>query len=287
MTAVLRLDGLTKRYGSLTAVDAVSLTIEQGARHALIGPNGAGKTTLFAMLAGTSRSTSGTVHLDERDITSWSASRRARAGIAKTFQHASLFTSLTVLDNVALAAQRAGGFGMRLRTRADRCPGVERASEQCLEQVGLAGRQRTPVRELSHGERRQLEVAVALATRPRVLLLDEPTAGMSAAESGRFAQLVEALPPEVTVLIIEHDLEVVFRLASRVSVLHLGGLLADGPAEQVRADEDVQLAYLGVTDVEDLFLPALGPPGPSPAADLPLRDDPPLGDDLPLRGDRP
>ncbi len=256
MTAVLQVEGLTKRYGSLTAVDGVTLSVEQGARHALIGPNGAGKTTLFAMLAGTLRSTSGTVHLDRHDVTSWSASRRARAGVAKTFQHASLFTSLTVLDNVALAAQRASGHGMRVRTRADRCAGVDEASLDCLAQVGLADRRTTPVRELSHGERRQLEVAVALATRPRVLLLDEPTAGMSAAESGRFAELVESLPTEVTVLIIEHDLDVVFRLASRVTVLHLGQLLADGPAEQVRADEAVQRAYLGVADVEDLFMPA-------------------------------
>jgi branched-chain amino acid transport system ATP-binding protein len=258
MTDVLRCVGLTKRYGSLLAVDDVSLTIAEGARHALIGPNGAGKSTLFNLLAGTSRPTSGSVVFAGEDVTRRSDAWRSRAGLAKTFQHSSLFLSLSVLDNVAMAAQRLSGDGTRLWRSAARCPGVREASEHCLEQTGLADQAGRRVSELSHGERRQLEVAVALATRPRLLLLDEPTAGMAAAESARFADLVESLPPEVTVLLIEHDLDVVFRLASRISVLHLGRLLADGDPETIRADDSVQRAYLGDRVADELFDPAVG-----------------------------
>jgi len=258
VTAVLTCTDVTKRFGSLAAVDAVSLTVERGARHALIGPNGAGKSTFFNMLAGTMRPTSGRIELDGQDVTSRSDAWRSRAGMAKTFQHSSLFLSLSVADNVAMAAQRVTGDGLRLRRSAGRCPGVDDRVDRCLQQTGLAHRARSRVSELSHGERRQLEVAVALATEPVLLLLDEPTAGMSAAESGSFAALIESLPADVSVLLIEHDLDVVFRLATRISVLHLGALLADGDPEDVRADERVQQAYLGTGTSEELFLPGVG-----------------------------
>jgi branched-chain amino acid transport system ATP-binding protein len=258
MTAILEAVGVTKRFGSLTAVDDVTLRVERGARHALIGPNGAGKSTLFNLLAGTLRPTAGRILFDGHDVTRSSDEARSRAGLAKTFQHSSLFLSLSVADNVAMAAQRVSGDGMRLRRSARRCPEVDVCVERCLVQTGLAERASARVSALSHGERRQLEVAVALATEPVLLLLDEPTAGMSAAESDRFAVLVESLPADVTVLLIEHDLDVVFRLASRISVLHLGALLADGSPEQIRADERVQQAYLGTGSAEELFLPAVG-----------------------------
>jgi branched-chain amino acid transport system ATP-binding protein len=258
MTAVLECTGVTKRFGQLAAVEDVSLTVEQGARHALIGPNGAGKSTFFNLLSGTLTPTSGRILFNGRDVTDTSDARRSRAGLAKTFQHSSLFLSLSVADNVAIAAQRVSGDGMRLRRSARRCPEVDVCVDRCLEQTGLTARAGSRVSDLSHGERRQLEVAVALATEPTLLLLDEPTAGMSAAESDRFAQLVESLPGEVTVLLIEHDLDVVFRLADRISVLHLGRLLADGPPDQIRADERVQAAYLGTGATEELFLPAVG-----------------------------
>ena len=157
-----------------------------------------------------------------------------------------------------MAAQRVSGDGMRLRRSARKCPGVDETVVRCLEQTGLTSRSRDRVSELSHGERRQLEVAVALATEPVLLLLDEPTAGMSAAESGNFAALVESLPPQVSVLLIEHDLDVVFRLATRITVLHLGAVLADGDPDSVRHDEQVQQAYLGSGGSEELFLPAVG-----------------------------
>ena len=249
----LTCQGVTKRFGRLVAVDGVDLAVAPGARHALIGPNGAGKSTLFNVVAGTVRATSGRVQLGGRDVTRRGDAWRARAGVAKTFQHSSLFGSLSVADNVAIAAQRLTGDGMRLWRSARRCRGVDRLVEEQLALTGLAARARRPVRELSHGERRQLELAVALATRPRLLLLDEPTAGMSPAESARFAELVETLPRELTILLIEHDLDVVFRLADRVSVLHLGRILAEGEPAAVRADERVQQAYLGAAAGEELF----------------------------------
>ena len=253
MTTVLECAGVTKRFGSLAAVDAVDLTIAGGARHALIGPNGAGKSTFFNLLSGVLRPTSGRIVFAGEDVTRRSDAWRSRKGLAKTFQHSSLFLSLSVADNVAMAAQRVTGAGMKVRTPASRCPGVDDVVDDCLRRTGLTDRARSRVSELSHGERRQLEVAVALATAPRLLLLDEPTAGMSAAESGKFGDLVESLPREVTVLIIEHDLDVVFRLADRISVLHLGKLLADGSPEEIRADERVQTAYLGTARTEELF----------------------------------
>lgn len=250
----LSLHAVTRRYGALTALDAVTLDVAQGARHALIGPNGAGKSTLFNLVAGTLPTTSGRILLDGTDITGRSAAWRARHGLAKTFQHSSLFLSMSPFENVVLAAQRVAGLGMSVhRSAARRRPGVDDVAERCVEQVGLADRANIPAGSLSHGERRQLEVAVALATNSRLLLLDEPAAGMSPAESERFSELVEALPGDTTVLIIEHDLELVFRLADHVSVLHLGRLLADGTPEEITANVEVQHAYLGEGTLEDLF----------------------------------
>jgi branched-chain amino acid transport system ATP-binding protein len=258
MTPLLETHGLTRRYGSLVALDGVSLVVAAGARHAVIGPNGAGKSTLFALVTGSLRPSAGRVTFDGQDVTRRPDHARARAGMGTTFQHARLFTSLSVLDNVALATQRTAGLGMAMLRSAGRHQAVREAAMAHLEQVGLADRAAAPAEALSHGERRQLEVALALATAPRLLLLDEPTAGMSAADSARFAGLVESLGEEVTVLIIEHDLDVVFRLATRVTVLHLGRVLADGTPDEVRADEAVRRAYLGDADLDDLFIGGTG-----------------------------
>ncbi|HYN17045.1 MAG TPA: ABC transporter ATP-binding protein [Actinomycetes bacterium] len=250
---MLETHGLTRRYGSLVALDEVSLSVAAGARHAVIGPNGAGKSTLFALVTGSLRPSAGRVVLGGQDVTRRPDHARARAGMGKTFQHSSLFTSLSLLNNVALATQRAAGLGMAMVRPAGRHAAVQEQAMRHLELVGLGGRAATPAAALSHGERRQLEVALALATSPKLLLLDEPTAGMSAADSVRFAELIESLGSAVTVLIIEHDLDVVFRLATRVTVLHLGRVLADGTPDEVRADETVQRAYLGDAALEDLF----------------------------------
>ncbi|MQA13590.1 MAG: ATP-binding cassette domain-containing protein [Pseudonocardiaceae bacterium] len=244
--------GLRREFGALAAVDGVDLAVEPGARHAVIGPNGAGKSTLLRLLSGTMRPTAGRVRLDGRDITRLAEASRARLGMAQTFQHSSLFGSMTARENVTLAAQRHGGHPAWPLPRSQR--GVAVAVGELLEQVGLATRAGIAAGELSHGQRRQLELAVALACRPRILLLDEPAAGMSAAESARFAGLIEALPARLTVIFVEHDLDLVFRLAGHVTVLHLGRVLLSGPPDRIRGDPAVQEAYLGTRDREQLFI---------------------------------
>jgi branched-chain amino acid transport system ATP-binding protein len=249
---VLACAGLRRDFGALRAVDGVDLTLPAGARHALIGPNGAGKSTLFRLIAGGLRARSGRIWLDGREVTRLSEPRRARLGISQTFQHTSLFTSMSVAENVLLAAQRVAGRPWS--PLPGRRGALRRRVAELIADVGLADRGGVPVGALSYGECRQLEVAVALATRPRVLLLDEPAAGMSPAESARLVELVAELPAEVTVLFVEHDLDLVFRLATRVTVLHLGKVLMSGTPEEVRASPEVQEAYLGTGRREDLFL---------------------------------
>jgi branched-chain amino acid transport system ATP-binding protein len=270
---VLSCTGLARAFGALRAVDGVDLSLPAGARHALIGPNGAGKSTLFQLLAGGLRPSAGRVWLDGRDVTRMSDARRARLGIGQTFQHASLFLSMTVADNVALAARRAMGRPWSPVPRPS--PALDERVEQLLASVGLEGRRTLPVGALSHGECRQLELAVALATAPRVLLLDEPAAGMSPAETLRLAELIQKLPAAITLLFVEHDLDLVFRLATRVTVLHLGKVLLSGTPEQVQESSQVQEAYLGTGRRADLFLSEApgeasrpdGARGPGPGAD--------------------
>ena len=244
--------GLRREFGALAAVDGVDLAVEHGARHAVIGPNGAGKTTLFRLLSGAMRVSAGRVELDERVVTRMSEPVRARLGLAQTFQHSSLFDSMSPAENVTLAAQRHAGHPWWPLPRRQRR--VVETVDELLAQVGLTARASQPAGSLSHGERRHLELAVALACRPRVLLLDEPAAGMSPAESDRFAELIETLPAELTIAFVEHDLDLVFRLADRVTVLHLGRVLASGPPEKIRDDAAVQEAYLGTADRERLFI---------------------------------
>jgi branched-chain amino acid transport system ATP-binding protein len=251
---VLSCAGLARSFGALRAVDGVDLALPAGARHALIGPNGAGKSTLFQLLAGGLRPTAGRVWLDGRDVTSMTDARRARLGIGQTFQHSRLFLSMTAAENVALAAQRRLGRGWW--PLPQRRPALDERVAHLLGEVGLRERRDTPVAALSHGEGRQLELAVALATAPRVLLLDEPAAGLSPAESERFAVLLQGLPSAITVLFVEHDLDLVFRLATRVTVLHLGKILLSGSPAEVRGSAEVQQAYLGTGRRDDLFLPA-------------------------------
>jgi branched-chain amino acid transport system ATP-binding protein len=242
---LLQVSGLRVQYGALTAVDDVHLAVGAGGRHALIGPNGAGKSSLFAALAGANPAATGQIFLDGVDISRYDEARRATAGLVRTYQHSNLFPALTVLDNVRIATEKAHGRPLRPwpSRRADRA--ITERAQASLAQVGLAGRADEVVSSLSHGERRQVEVALVLACRPRIVLFDEPTAGMSAAETQRFSDLVESLPSDVAVVIIEHDLDVVFRLADRISVLATGRIIAEGTPEEVRDDAAVQEAYLG------------------------------------------
>jgi branched-chain amino acid transport system ATP-binding protein len=244
---VLRLEGVSRRFGGLVAVDGVSLTLAPRRRLAVIGPNGAGKTTLFRLIAGDVPPSQGRVFLFGREVTRLPAHRRARLGLSRTFQVSNLFDGLSVLDNVRLAAQ-AGQPGHWRRPGPVR-PGdrVGLAAMEALERAGIAARAGVRVAELSHGEQRQLEVALALATSPRLLLLDEPAAGLSAGERSRLRELLGSLPDSLPLLLIEHDMTLALSLADEVLCLHNGRPIALGPPDRVRGDPTVQAVYLGRT----------------------------------------
>ena len=239
---MIEIRDLRRAFGGVHALDGVTLTVAEGERRAIIGPNGAGKTTLFNVLTGELAPSAGTVRLGRDDITGLRSWQRARRGLARMYQRNELFGSLSTRENVVLSvAARAGPYRPFVAP-----PQAEyAAADALLERVGLSGRERVAVRALSHGERRQLELAVALAQGPRVLLLDEPTAGMSPGETARITELIAGLERALTILIVEHDMDVVFRLADRVSVLHEGRVIADGSAQEVRGDVRVNEVYLG------------------------------------------
>jgi branched-chain amino acid transport system ATP-binding protein len=243
--AVLRVDGLRRHFGGLTALDGVSFAVAPGERRAIIGPNGAGKTTLFNLISGELAPTSGRVYLEGADVTDLPNHQRTRLGLARTFQRTNLFLGLTVHENVRLAVQARRGVAHRLWAAIDGLADVAAETAAVLGELGLADRAGVLVRNLSYGEQRQLEVAVAVASRPRVLLLDEPTAGMSPAETGAMVRTIGALPTDLTLLIIEHDMDVVFALADRIMVLHYGEVLADGEPEAVRGNPRVAEVYMG------------------------------------------
>lgn len=236
---------LNKSFGSLAVTQEVSLAFDAGLRYAIIGPNGAGKTTYFNLLAGNLRPDSGAILLEEHDVTALDVTSRARIGIARSFQRNSLFADFTVRDNLLLAcALRAGRTGIFWRSmRHLTAPRAE--AEEIAAEVGLADTLDVPVRHLSYGSQRQLEVALALACRPRVLLLDEPTSGMSPEESARMHALIAELPRTLTVIVIEHDMDIVLDLADRVIVLDYGRVLAQGTPAEIRASDIVRERYLG------------------------------------------
>jgi branched-chain amino acid transport system ATP-binding protein len=246
--ALLQIHDLSKRFGGVIASDEITLTVPAGELHAIIGPNGAGKTTLIAELAGEITPDAGRIRFDGADITGFPAWRRSALGLARTFQITSLFPDFTVLDNVALAVQAHSGHSFRFWRDARRDPELRDRARAALDRVGLAGRAGVLVANLSHGEHRQLEIAMALATRPRLLLLDEPMAGMGPEESARMVRTLRDLKQELTILLIEHDMEAVFALADRITVLVYGRVLATGTPAAIRADEEVRKAYLGAPD---------------------------------------
>lgn len=243
--ALLEVHDVSRIYGKIRACDEVSLAVQPGTCHAVIGANGAGKSTLFRVVTGATPASSGRLAFADADITATSQVKRARLGIAQTFQHASVFMRQTVADNVALSAQRSLGCCWNPWRKTSAYQQVTARVEEALTAAGLTHRWRATAAELSHGERQQLEVAIAIASAPRLLLLDEPTAGMSAAETARFTSLIASLLPAITIMIIEHDLKVVFALATEVTVLHLGKLLASGSPAAIKANPAVQAAYLG------------------------------------------
>ena len=243
--SILSVDRLEKSFGALMAVNRVSLSIEPGERRAIIGPNGAGKTTLFNLISGELEPSGGRVQFVGQDITQSPPNERANLGMARTFQRNNLFLGLSVWENVRLAGHPIKGISPRAfgSTQSNQSQVVR----DSLERVGLYERRDTLARNLSYGEQRQLELAIALATQPKILLLDEPAAGMSPAETNRLLGLLRDMPRSITLLIIEHDMDVVFGLAERVTVLHYGEVLANGTTEQVRNNPRVMEVYLGVT----------------------------------------
>jgi branched-chain amino acid transport system ATP-binding protein len=243
--ALLQVEGLSKRFGGVVASDGVTLEIPKGELHAIIGPNGAGKTTLITQLAGELASDAGRVRFEERDITALPTWRRSQLGLARSFQITSLFLDFTALDNVALAVQAHAGHSFHFWRGARGEPALREPARAALDRAGLGGRADMLVSRLSHGEHRQLEIAMALATSPRMLLLDEPMAGMGPDESARMVKTLRELKRELTILLIEHDMEAVFALADRITVLVYGRIIASGTPEAIRANADVRQAYLG------------------------------------------
>jgi branched-chain amino acid transport system ATP-binding protein len=246
--ALLAIDRLTKRFGGVIASDDITLAVPAGELHAVIGPNGAGKTTLIGELTGEIAPDTGRIRFEGRDITALPVWRRSALGLARSFQITSLFSDFTTLDNVALAVQAHSGHSFRFWRDIRSEPALREPARAALARVGLGERADALVARLSHGEHRQLEIAMALATSPRLLLLDEPMAGMGPEESARMVHTLRDLKRELTILLIEHDMEAVFALADRITVLVYGRVIASGPPAAIRADAEVRKAYLGAAD---------------------------------------
>ena len=241
---MLEVRGLVKNFGALRATDGIDFDVAEGETHAVIGPNGAGKTTFISQLAGNLHPDAGSVRFAGEDITRLPAQKRARKGLARSFQITSIYPEFSVLDNVALAVQaHSGRTGFWRPARGD--PALTAPAERVLEEVGLQSRKGVLAANLSHGEQRQLEVAMALATEPRLLLLDEPMAGMGIEESQRMIALLSRLKKSKTIILVEHDMDAVFRLADRISVLVYGKVIATDVPEKIKLNAEVRRAYLG------------------------------------------
>ncbi len=242
---MLEVKGLTKSFGALRASDGIDFDVREGETHAVIGPNGAGKTTFIGQLAGTLRPDAGRIVFAGEDITALPAPRRARKGLARSFQITSVYREFTVLENVCIAVQARAGHSFRFWRRAFSDAALVSPAQEIVAELGLAQRMNVPAAHLSHGEQRQLEVAMALATRPRLLLLDEPMAGMGAEESQRMIGFLESLKQRNAIILVEHDMDAVFRLADRISVLVYGRVIATDTPRNIRSNGEVRRAYLG------------------------------------------
>jgi branched-chain amino acid transport system ATP-binding protein len=241
---ILRLRGVGRRFGGVHAVSDVDLEVRAGERRAILGPNGAGKTTLFNLISGEFPPTAGTVELFDRDVTALPARKRARMGLSRTFQTSRLFLGVTVEDNLYLAVLGVGAGHLRVLPSRRDAEMRERARAMA-EAIGLAGRLEDLVSELSHGEQRQLEVGMARVSDPKLMMLDEPAAGLSRVERVKLAEILLALDPSITLILIEHDMDVALRVAQWVTMMHDGRVIVEGTPEQIRADETVHKLYLG------------------------------------------
>ena len=243
--SALQTDTLCKSFGALTVADRIDFRLEPGARHALIGPNGAGKTTFVNMLTGAIAPSSGRILLGGEDITRVNQAARVRRGLGRTFQVTTLFRSLPVLDNVALGIAEREGIARRMWKPASRHDEIKDEALQLLATLGLADDARTRVQDLPYGRQRLVEIAIALGLKPKVLLLDEPAAGVPSQDSGRILEVLAALPGDIAILIIEHDMDLVFRFAQRITVLVQGQVLVEGRPDEIAADRRVRDVYLG------------------------------------------
>jgi branched-chain amino acid transport system ATP-binding protein len=243
--AVLELKGLSKSFGGLAAVREVTLKVLAGERKAIIGPNGAGKTTLFNLITGVFPSTSGEIILFGQDVTRWPSHRRTALGMARTFQITSLFPKLTVLDNVLLALAGVGWTKLVMWKPLSSYSSLNERARRLLEAAGYWERRDAEVRNLSHGEQRQIEVVLGLASEPKLLLLDEPAAGLSSGESREMVEFLKRLDPGLAILLIEHDMDVVFDVVEHISVLHFGAVVESGSCQEIKKSEQVQHIYLG------------------------------------------
>ena len=244
--ALLETDRLSKSFGALTAVNAVTLRVEAGTLHSIIGPNGAGKTTLFNLLTGTFPPSSGRILLDQKEITGTPAARIAHLGLARSYQRTTVFPAFSLLDNVWVAAFATSRSWNGLLFRpTHNYPEVLERARAALDDVGLLNKANQLAREISHGEQRQLELALALAAAPRVLLLDEPAAGLSPDETRKMVALVRALKGRYTIVLIEHKIDIIMSVSDRISVMHFGSLIAEGTPEEIQKNPEVRRAYLG------------------------------------------
>ena len=242
---MLEVRQLVKSFGGLRATDGIDFEVSEGETHAVIGPNGAGKTTFISQLAGNLRPDGGRIRFAGEDITDLPAPKRARRGLARSFQITSVYKEFSALQNVALAVQAQAGHSFRFWADARRDEALLAPSRRVLEDVGLKDKAHVAAGNLAHGEQRQLEVAMVLATHPRLMLLDEPMAGMGIEESQRMIELLSGLKRKNTMVLVEHDMDAVFRLADRISVLVYGRIIATGTPEEIRANPEVRAAYLG------------------------------------------
>ena len=243
--SLLSVRALRKAYGALKVTDDLMLSVDEGELHAIIGPNGAGKSTLIAQLSGQAKSDGGSVRFDGAELMGLPMDARVRRGMSRSFQITSILPAFTALENVAIAAQARDGSSFRFWAPVAADPALNDQAMAALDRVGLGPRAQTRAGALSHGEKRQLELAIALATRPRLLLLDEPLAGTSGQEAEQLVQLMARLKRDVTIVLIEHDMDAVFSLADRVSVLVYGRVIATDTPERIRANAEVRSAYLG------------------------------------------
>lgn len=246
---LLEIHKLTKSFGAMMVSTQIDLSVIPGEIHAIIGPNGAGKTTLIAQVAGDLKPDSGSIRFLGREVTHLPVHRRSNLGIARSFQITSVFHGLSVMENVALACQAINGHNFRFWRNADEYPEIQRSALKVLDRVGLAERARIKAGALSHGEQRQLEIAMALGTRPKLLLFDEPMAGMGTEESERMVTVLRDLKEQHTLLLVEHDMDAVFALADRITVLVYGRVIASGTVQEIRSNSEVRRAYLGDEEV--------------------------------------